>query len=431
MTAGNDYPRVVITGIGIVSPIGIGTHAFWQSLTGGKSGIDFLQTIPASDLPTKLAAEIRDFVPENYIANRKFIKVMTRDIQLGVAAASLAMADSKLKESGGTDPDRLGVVFGAGRIPTTPGELSAVTKACLGADANFDPQLWGTESLNHIHPLWLLRQLPNMPACHVSIEHDARGPNNTITNRDSSAILALAEGRRVIERGAADYMIVGASTSHLNPVDLAKMGLYERLNQRWTDPQKACRPFDRDRDGIIVGEGAAAFILESYEHAHRRGAPIYGVILGVGAGCDAAGADSADLGRGLSVAVQAALRQAGIEPSELGHINAHGKSTLADDCIESRAYHRSLGDYAESVPVTAMKSYFGHFEAGSGAVELAGTLLSLQGGMLPPTLNYETPDPLCRLNVTREEPHQLKTRTAISVNRSSIGQSAAVVVRAI
>ncbi|MDA0831871.1 MAG: beta-ketoacyl-[acyl-carrier-protein] synthase family protein [Planctomycetota bacterium] len=431
MTAGNDYPRVVITGIGIVSPIGIGTHAFWQSLTGGKSGIDFLQTIPASDLPTKLAAEIRDFVPENYIANRKFIKVMTRDIQLGVAAASLAMADSKLKESGGTDPDRLGVVFGAGRIPTTPGELSAVTKACLGADANFDPQLWGTESLNHIHPLWLLRQLPNMPACHVSIEHDARGPNNTITNRDSSAILALAEGRRVIERGAADYMIVGASTSHLNPVDLAKMGLYERLNQRWTDPQKACRPFDRDRDGIIVGEGAAAFILESYENGDLRGAPIYGEILGVGAGCDAAGADSADLGRGLSVAVQAALRQAGIEPSELGHINAHGKSTLADDCIESRAYHRSLGDYAESVPVTAMKSYFGHFEAGSGAVELAGTLLSLQGGMLPPTLNYETPDPLCRLNVTREEPHQLKTRTAISVNRSSIGQSAAVVVRAI
>lgn len=430
MTAGTEYPRVVITGVGIVSPIGIGKHAFWQSLTGGKSGIDFLQTIPACDLPTKLAAEIRDFVPENYIANKKFIKVMTRDIQLGVAAASLAMADSKLKEVG-TDPDRLGVVFGAGRIPTTPGELAAVTKACLGADKNFDPQRWGTESLNHIHPLWLLRQLPNMPACHVSIEHDARGPNNTITNRDSSAILSLAEGRRVIERGAADYMIVGASTSHLNPVDMAKMGLYERLNQRWTDPHKACRPFDRDRDGIIIGEGAAAFILETYEHAHRRGAPIYGEILGVGAGCDAANPDSDDLGRGLSVAVHAALRQAGIEPKELGHINAHGKSTLPDDCIESRAYHRSLGDYAESVPVTAMKSYFGHFEAGSGAVELAGTLLSLQGGVLPPTLNYETPDPLCRLNVAREEPHKLKTRTAISVNRSSIGQSAAVVVRAI
>ncbi len=190
-----------------------------------------------------------------------------------------------------------------------------------------------------------------------------------------------------------------------------------------TIPSRACRPFDFERDGTIVGEGAAAFVVESYAHAVRRGADIYAEILGVGAGCDGTGYANGAGGTGLVCAMRSALNRAGIQPSELGHINAHGKSTQRDDLVEARAYHRALGAAAETIPVTALKSYFGHFDAGSGAVELAGSVLALKHGLLPATLNYETPDPRCRLNVVHGEPQSLKTRTAIKVNRTAMGQS--------
>jgi 3-oxoacyl-[acyl-carrier-protein] synthase II len=270
-----------------------------------------------------------------------------------------------------------------------------------------------------------------MPACHVSIEHDARGPNNTITGRDSSALLALAEAVWVIERGAADCMIVGACSSNISPIDIVKLSLYEGLSKRDHDPEHACRPFDRQRDGAIVGEGAAAFIVEEYQHARRRGAEIYAEILGVGAGCDGRGHANQASGTGLVRAIETAVARAGIKPCEIGHINAHGKSTQRDDLVEARAYHRALGAAAESIPVTAMKSYFGYFDAGSGAVELAGTLLALKHGEVPLTLNYDFPDPRCRLNVVHEQSAPMGTRTALSVNRTAMGQSAAAIVRAI
>ena len=181
--------------------------------------------------------------------------------------------------------------------------------------------------MGRIAPLWLLKRLPNMPACHIAIQHDARGPNNTITSRDASALLALAEGFRVIERGAADAMIVGACSSNIHPVDLTKFNLFEDLSKRDEDPQSACRPFDATRDGTIVGEGSAAFVIERFEHAVRRGAPIYAEVLGVGAGCDGASLAPGTGGRGISHAVKSALRRAEIQPREIGHINAHGKST--------------------------------------------------------------------------------------------------------
>jgi 3-oxoacyl-[acyl-carrier-protein] synthase II len=285
--------------------------------------------------------------------------------------------------------------------------------------------------MGKVSPLWLLRQMPNMPAAHVSIEFDARGPNNTITSRDASAILALNEAIGCIERGAADAMVVGACGSRIQPVDVAKLGLFEGLSQREDDPEHACRPFDFDRDGTILGEGAATFVVEDYEHARRRGADIYCEILGTGAGCDGSGFSNEAGGTGLVRAIEQAMRRAGVSPRELGHINAHGKSTQADDLVESRAYHRAFGDNAEKIPVTALKSYFGHSDAGSGAVELAGSVLALRYGELPMTLNYEHPDPRCRINVVHDEPLRLRSRSALSVNRTSVGQSAAVVVRAV
>ena len=420
--------RAVVTGVGVVSPVGIGNDAFWNSLQNGYSGIDYLRSIPSENLPSKVAGEVRGFDPRKFVRDRKFLKVMSRDIQLGVAAASLAMQDSGL-EPGFVDPERLGVVFGSGRISSTPEEVVGAVRSCTSDHESFQFTRWGEGSMGQITPLWLLRQLPNMPACHVSIDHDARGPNNTITSRDASALLALEESVRVIERGAAECMIVGACTSNIHPVDITKLNLFEALSRREDDPCRACRPFDFERDGTIVGEGAGVFIVERYEHAVRRRAEIYAEVIGFGSGCDGRG--NQDSGTGLVRSIRSAFRRAAIKPCELGHINAHGKSTQRDDLVEARAYPRARGEPAASVPVTALKSYFGHFDGGSGAVELAGSLLAIRHGILPRTLNYEIPDPRCRLNVVHDQPIVLRNRTAMSVSRTAVGQSAAAILRAV
>ncbi len=270
-----------------------------------------------------------------------------------------------------------------------------------------------------------------MPACHVAIEHDAQGPNNTITSAEASPLLALQEAMRVIAADRADVMIVGACSSNVHPIDIARLNLYDSLSRRQDDPTRACRPFDRDRDGAIVGEGSAVFVVERYSHAVRRGADIYCEVLGVGAGCDGKGYDNGRGGTGIVRAIEAAVRRSKIDVRELGHVNAHGKSTLRDDFVEARAYQRVFGDDVHKVPVTALKSYFGSFDAGAGAVELAGSILALRHGCLPMTLNYEHPDPLCELNVVRGEPMRLRSSTAVSVNRTAMGQSVAAVFRSV
>jgi 3-oxoacyl-[acyl-carrier-protein] synthase II len=430
MTAGSEQPRVVITGLGIVSPIGIGTDRFWQNLLLGRSGIDYLRSVPSGGLPCKLAAEVRDFDPLSYIYQKKFLKVMSRDIQLGVSAASLAMKDAGLA-AGDVEPTRLGVEFGSGHISFTPEELAEAARDYHDPSNRQGYTRWGEDSLGRIAPLWLLRQLPNMPASHVAIEHDAQGPNNTITSAEASPLLAVQEAMRVIARGHADVMIVGACSSNIHPVDIARLSLFDNLSRRDGDPTAACRPFERDRDGTIVGEGSAVFVLERHSHAVRRGADVYCEVVGVGAGCDGKGYDNGKGGTGIVRAIDAALRRSGMRTNEIGHVNAHGKSTLRDDYVEARAYQRVFGDDVTKVPVTALKSYFGSFDAGAGAVELAGSVLALRHGLLPKTLNYENPDPLCRLNVVRDGPLPLRSGTAVSVNRTAMGQSVAAVLRTV
>lgn len=429
MGEANTKPRrVVVTGVGVVSPVGIGIDAFWSSLSAGKSAIGPLRTSVPWDVPSKLVAEVADFDVRPFLRQKKMLKVMSRDIQLGVSAGALAMETAGLRR-GQVDPDRLGVVFGTGQIPWTPEELAEAAAHCSGGHP-FDFTRWGSEGLSQIYPLWLLRQLPNMPACHIAIDFDARGPNNTITSREASPLLALAEAVHVIRRQRADVMIVGACGSDLHPLDIARLNLTESLS-REDDPERACRPFDRDRDGCVLGEGAAAFVLEDYERARARGAEIFGEILATSAGCDGKGYMNGAGGTGLVRAIEAALRQAELEPGQIGHINAHGKATKRDDIVESRAYHRVFGDLAERIPVTGLKSYFGAFDAGAGAVELAGSLLALRHCRLPATLRYHTPDPLCRLNVVHGDALPLSNGTFLKVNRTSVGQSAAVIVRSV
>jgi 3-oxoacyl-[acyl-carrier-protein] synthase II len=427
--------RVVVTGIGVVSPVGIGIEAFWSSLAAGRSAIgprrSSAESSAQSDVPSKLAAEVADFDVRPFLRQKKMLKVMSRDIQLGVSAASLAMHTAGLRR-GSVDPERLGVVFGTGQIPWTPEELVEAAAHCAGDHPFdfFDFDRWGREGISQIYPLWLLRQLPNMPACHVAIDYDARGPNNTITSREASPLLALAEAVHVIRRQRADVMIVGACGSDLHALDIARLNLTESLSKQ-EDPERACRPFDRDRDGCVLGEGAAAFVIEDYDRAHARGAEMFGEILATTAGCDGKGYLNGAGGTGLVRAIEAAFRQAGVDPREIGHINAHGKATRRDDIVETRAYHRVFGDLADRVPVTALKSYFGAFDAGAGAVELAGSLLALRHGRIPATLRYHTPDPQCRLNVVHGDALPLTNGTFLKVNRTAMGQSAAAIVRSV
>lgn len=422
-------PRIVVTGVGIVSPVGIGKNAFWQSLSNGVCGIRQSQRVKIAQ-HSPLGAEVSEFDPLEHIYQKKFIKVMPREVQLGVASASMAMKDAGI-EKGDIDPYRIGVEFGASHISTTAEDLMDAARGLKQVvDPKFFANRFGGENMDQIGPLWLIKQLPNMPACHVAMEHDARGPNNTITSSESSAILALAEAVRIIERGAADVMIVGACSSHFNPVEWTRVSTYETLSPE-SDPERACRPFDRDRSGTVMGEGAGAFVIERYEHAIARGATIYGEILGVGAGCDGSGEENHRQGVGLVRAIEHALRRAELTPNHLGHINAHGKGTIKDDATESRAYHNALGSVAERIPVTAMKSYFGHFDAGAGAVELVGSILAVRHRLIPHTLHYKTPDPECRLKIVRDEPRRMTSDIALSVNRTRMGQSAAAIFRAI
>ena len=428
-------PRIVVSGVGVVSPVGIGRDAFWNGLCNGLGGIDAAQVrVPRGSDDDfgpagRLVAEVTDFEPNVHLrGSRKHFKTMSRDVQLGVLAADLATEDALLP-AGSANPDRVGVIFGAGRVAPGPRALMAAAAACVGPDGTFDPDKWGQAGLANIPPLWLLRQLPNMPACHISIALDARGPNNTITSRDASAILALDEAARTIARGAADMMVVGAASCSTDPVDLSRMRSAGELSERTDDPEHALRPFDARRDGTVAGEGAAAFVLERYDHAVRRGADIYCELLSTASGSDGR---RTDRGTGVVNAMKAALTRGGIESAKgIGHINAHGKSTRWDDLIESRAYHTLLGGDLGGVPVTALKSHFGHTDAGSGAIELAGSVLALRHRQLPMTLGFETPDPLCGIDVVHGGPLPLIGQTAISVNRTKTGQAAAAVIQAV
>ncbi len=420
-------PDIVITGVGVVSPIGIGSSAFWSSLATGTSGIRPIDLFDSSGLRNPYGGQIPDFDPKRYVRPRKSLKVMSRDIQIGFAAADLAMADASLAP-GGTEPERFGVVVGGDMIYADIEDLELTYRRSV-RDGQFDFGLWSEAIQEEVHPLWLLKYLPNMTASHIAIAHDARGPNNTIVLGNVSSLLAVGEAASIIRRGWADVMLTGGTSCRLHPTALVARG--ESMLARHTDDyRRICRPFDRDRTGTLDGEGSAIFVLESREHAERRGARIRGRILASAARCEPRSPLNTRTGASLRLAIRATLEQAGLvseDPrSTLGHVNAHGIGSVDADRIEAANIVAELG----STPVTAPKSYFGHLGAGGGAVELAASVLGLEAGLVPPTLNYETPDPLCPVNVVHDEPLAGRPGTAIAVNVCTMGQAAAVLVAA-
>jgi 3-oxoacyl-[acyl-carrier-protein] synthase II len=320
---------------------------------------------------------------------------------------------------GSVDPDRLGVIFGSEVFYCEVEELAETYRGCL-VDGKFDFSRWG-EAMNRIYPLSMLKYLPNMPACQIGIAHDARGPNNSITLGDVSGLLAVIEAASVIRRGLADVMIAGGTGSRINLVRMVNYGDGD-LSHRGDNPAGACRPFDAARDGVVNGEGAAAFVLESARHAQRRGATVLATIAGYASGFQskADGKPGGAIGRSITTALEAAE----LSPAMVGHVNADGRSTVTEDEIEARAIAATLGD----VPVFAPKSYFGHLGSGTGAVELLTSVLAIQSGEIPPTLNYETPDPRCPVQVTCGRPQEARQSTAVVLNQARTGQAVAVVI---
>ncbi|MBM4070370.1 MAG: beta-ketoacyl-[acyl-carrier-protein] synthase family protein [Planctomycetes bacterium] len=417
--------RVVITGIGIVNPIGLDAASFWDSLSRGQSGIRAVETFDASGLPSRIAGEIRDFDAKNYIEkkDRKSLRLMARAIQLAVAAAQLAIDDSKVDKDK-LDPTRFGVEFGAGLLPTELEELGAASQASVNCQpGSVDLEQWGKQGLGCIPPLWMLKYLPNMLACHVSIFHNAQGPNNTITEGDVAGLLALGESYRIIKRDQADFFLVGGADGRVNPLSMVRQCLFGHLSQRNESPESAVRPFDRGRDGWVISEGSGVLVLEEANHALARGARIYAEIVGFGAAFDR---DTS--GRGLARAIRTALKHAGIGPGDVDHVNAHGLSSIKSDAWESRALLEVFGSLPQPVPVFAPKSYFGNLSAGGSPTELAASLLGMEHGLVPATLNYTEPDPACPVNVIRSTQPMTKDYF-IKIAFTEMGQCAVAVCK--
>ena len=402
MSAANT-PRVVITGFGLVSPLGNEPDHVWEKLVAGDSGISPIESLPMEGLPMRSGGEVKDFTGaiEDYgtldktlqRAIKKNMKVMCREIEMGVAAAQKALFHSGLTTD--RDPDRGGGLFGCDYILTRPEEFADGLINCRnGAGGEWRVADWPTSGLPKVNPLWLLKYLPNMPNSHVSIYNDFRGPNNAITVREASMNLSMAEATSIIQRGAADVMLVGATGSRIHPLRTAHVSLIERLaSEQEADPSRMSRPFDATADGMVLGEGAGAIMLESLEHATARGASIWGEVVGSGSSMVGPTTSRRDyLREALRLAMLATIAEAGPRWSEEHHIHAYGLSDPSVDASEALAIGDVLSDRGlAGTRVTAAKSYFGNLGAGAAAVEIICSLLALKHGQLFPIRNLTHP----------------------------------------
>ncbi len=432
--------RVVITGVGIVSPLGGDKETFWQALLTGRSGVATWTLVPPDALPVPFGGEARDFRgaiddfgplgKEQSKAIRKGLKVMCRECQMGCAAAQKAMADAGLSP-GSFDPERVGIAFGTDHMVTMPEDFTESILTCLDEEGQFDFSRWASDGLPKMNPLWLLKYLPNMPACHLAMYNDLRGPNNSLTLREAAANVALVEAFQTILQDRAEVMVVGATGTRIHPIKAIHTRQQEELAEGDGDPTRACRPFDRRRTGMVLGEGAGAVVLEDFDRAVSRGACIYAEILG-GASSSVAGRDRlADRYQALRNALMMTFQRTSRSPETIGFVNAHGLSTRSADMEEARAIHDVFHDRSTPVPVVAPKSHFGNLGAGSGMVELIAGILALQQGQLFPVLNYEDPDPDCPIAVVAAGQPQPSGNSFVNLSFTPQGQaSVALVARA-
>ena len=429
--------RVLITGLGAVAPGGIGIQQLFKTVLAGGRSVKPIELFDAASFPCRIAGELEDFkasafLPRSY---RKAVKVMARDIQIAVAAADLAVRDAGITTLG-IDPEkvdidsaRLGCNIGAGLLCADLDELGLAVNTAV-TDGRFDFKLWGREGMNNLTPLWLLKYLPNMLACHVTIIHGAKGPSNTITCGEASGLLAVGEATRTIARGAADAAIAGGAESKVDPIGLLRQSLLGRLSTSGNDdPPGACRPFDKAAAGTVIGEGGGLLLLEEHDRAVGRSARVYAEVAGFGAACDPEGADyTRPTVGGLERAMAVAMADAGIEPEQIDLLVPQGTGVAGEDAAEACAIRGALGRRAGSVPVSPLAGGFGDLFAGASAVNLALAAMATHAQTIPPAVNFETPAEGCGLAIARRA-EQAEINYVLTGGFGVGGQSAAVVLK--
>ena len=407
--------RVVITGIGVVAPVGIGLEAFWDGVSHGRSGIDHFTMIPNyRAYPCQIGAEVKGFEPRDYL-DFKEARRMSRMSQFAVASARMALEDSGL---GADRPaDDIAVVLGCGgtAFPETEQAMRVLMEKG-GAK---------------VSPFFIPIALPNMPACQVAIQLGLRGANSTITTACAASSQAIGEAAELLLRRDAEIVLAGGTEAPICELTLAGFGAMRALSTGYNDePQRASRPFDAARDGFVAGEGSAVLVLETLSRAQARGAKIYAELIGYGASADAYHVTAPDpVGLGAMRAMQRAIRRAGVLPQQIDYINAHATSTPAGDAAETAAIKMMMGEYASTVAISSTKSMIGHLTGASGAVEAVATVMALKHGLLPPTINYETPDPACDLDYVPNVARPAPINIALSNSFGFGGQNATLVFR--
>jgi len=407
--------KAVITGLGAITPIGLTVQEFWSNLTAGVSGVGYITSFDVSQFPVKIASEVKGFDPANYM-DRKLVKRTVRSTQFAIAASRMALQDAGLTVDA-TNCHDIGVVMNTGGGGIAEVEDSTRTLLQRGPRG--------------VSPLFIPSVMPNAVSCLVSMVTGAKGPIITSAAACASGNYAFVEARRLLLLNEATALIAGGTESGTKPLTFAALSRMGALSCRNDDPQRACRPFDKDRDGFVYGEGAGVMVVETEEHARQRGARIYAEIAGGAITGDAYHITAPDpSGSGAAQAMQLALDRAGMQPQEIDCIFAHGTSTQLNDVTETRAIKQVFGQYAYKVPVTATKSMLGHTLGAAGAMSALAAVLSIRDGIIPPTINLDTPDPECDLDYVPNVARQQPVHAAMINGFGFGGQNVALIIKA-
>ncbi len=406
--------RVVVTGVGLVSALGIGTQETWQGLLGGRSGAAPITLFDASQHSTRFACEVKGFDPSTWV-DKKDVKKMDRFIQFAVAASEFALADSKLAIDG-ANAEMVGVYIGSGigGFATIEREHEALLKG----------------GPRRISPFFIPAAIVNLASGWVSIRTGAKGPNSATCTACTTSAHAVGDSFRLIQRGDADAMIAGGSEAAITPMGVGGFCAMRALSTRNDDPARASRPFDKDRDGFVIGEGSGILVLEELEHARRRGAPIYCEVVGYGMSSDAYHISApCEDGDGAIRVMRKTLKDAGVEPSAVGYVNVHGTSTPVGDRVETVALKAVFGDHARTMPISSTKSMTGHLLGAAGGLEAGVTALVLKEQIIPPTINYQSPDPECDIDCVPNTARKADVAYALSNSFGFGGTNGALLFR--
>ncbi|MFM7033830.1 MAG: beta-ketoacyl-[acyl-carrier-protein] synthase family protein [Planctomycetia bacterium] len=420
--------RVVVTGMGCVTPLGVKVEQLWHNLKASKSAVGMTTVFDASKFPTKISAEVRDWSVADEGEDPRRWEFCGRHTRFAAGAALQAMRDAGLEKGLASDPTRLGVYLGSGEGQQDFESFTNMMMAAISGDA-LDVAKFTKLGLETLHPLTEVEQEPNMPAAHLAGMFDAQGPNLNCLTACAASSQAIGEAVELVRRGDADVMLSGGTHSMIHPFGVTGFNLLTALSTRNDEPTRASRPFDNDRDGFVLGEGAAMIVLEELEHALKRGATIHGEILGYGSTADAYRiTDTHPEGRGAASCIKRALQDARLGLTDIDYINAHGTSTDVNDKVETLAIKTVFGERAYKIPVSSTKSMMGHLIAAAGATELIVCLLAIRDGVLPPTINYETPDPNCDLDYVPNTAREARCDRALSNSFGFGGQNISLIV---